>query len=167
MFNQNQWHAEKATYRAVTGGAYRLLGPYGRIVEGSSFPSVGTIPIAETKQGTIISDGIYVRGTDTKFTADVQEEDFIFAQGVVRKVRYVITDTLLELEGGFPADISVGIALQICKPQVYNSILAKNTGNGPATVQGAPYSAGETYFQGGAPISYDAGSGTLEFTLSI
>jgi hypothetical protein len=168
MFNQNIWHAEKATFRAITGGPYRLLGPYGTIVSGASFPSVGTIPVSSFKAGTIITQGTMVRGTGTTFKADVQEEDYIHASNVVRKVRSVISDTLIELEGAFPTDISVAVGLRICRPQVYNSIYAKSTGDADATsLQETPFPQNETFLNGGAPISYNATAGEIDFTLSV
>jgi hypothetical protein len=166
MFNQNVWHAEKAVFRAVTGGAYRLPGPYGTIIYGSIFPTSGTIPLSSPKAGTIISQGNMVRGTSTTFKTDVQEEDYIHANGVVRKVRHVISDTLLELEGGFPTDITSAHGLRVCRPQVYNSIYAKSTGSADATIQEAPFEQNDTFVQGGAPISFNAGSGQIDFTLS-
>lgn len=167
MFNETMWHAEKAIFRAVTGGPYKLIGPYGTIIQGDTMPSKGTIPISSPKVGTIITQGIMVRGTDTQFRSDVQEEDFIHASDVVRKVRHVISDTLLELEQAFPADITVDVQLQVCKPQVYKSIYAKSSGNADATsLQEAPFKQGDTFVQGGAPISYDATAGQIDFTLS-
>lgn len=167
MFNQNEWHAEKAVFRAVTGGAYKLIGPYGTIVQGASLPLKGTIPLSSPKAGTIITQGVMVRGTNTSFKTDVREEDFLHANNVVRKVRHVISDTLLELEQAFPADISSAHGVWVCRPQVYNSIYAKSTGEADATaLQEAPFRQNDTYLQGGAPISYDATAGEIDFTLS-
>lgn len=167
MFNQNQWHAEKATFRAVTGGAYRLLGPYGTIIAGDTFPAKGTIPLSSPKAGTIVSTGVMVRGTGTSFLTDVQQEDYIHANDVVRKVRHVISDTLLELEGAFPADIASAHGLRVCRPQVYNAIYAKSTGDADATaLQEAPFTQNDTLLNGGAPISFDATAGQIDFTLS-
>ncbi len=168
MFNETQWHAQKADFRAVTGGAYRLPGAYGIIVYGSVFPLRGTIPISTPKAGTIISQGVMVRGTNTTFKSSIQEEDFIHAKNVVRKVRHVISDTLLELEGGFPTDIAApGEGFRVCRPQDYKSIYAKSTStSADATFQEAPFRQGDTHFSGGAPISYDATSGEISFDLT-
>ena len=167
MFNETVAHAEKAVFRAITGGAYKLPGPYGLIIEGTNFPSIGTIPVSSPKAGTIITQGKMVRGTNTTFKTDVQEEDYIHANNVVRKVRHVISDTLLELEHSFPTDISTAHGLRVCRPQVYKSIYAKNTdADNEATLQEAPFAPNDTFFQGGAPISYNAGSGRIDFTLS-
>jgi hypothetical protein len=165
MFNETQWHAEKQIFRAVTGGSYRIRGAYGVVIYGSVFPTRGTIPISTPRAGTIISQGNKVRGTGTSFRADVQEEDFIHAKNVVRKVVSVISDTLLELDGGFPTDIaSPGEGLRICRPQDYKSIYAKSTGSADATaLREAPFRQNDTFFGGGSPISYDATSGEISF----
>jgi hypothetical protein len=167
MFNQNMWHAEKGTFRAVTGGAYRLPGSYGRIIYGSSFPKQGTIPISHPRAGTIISQGPMVRGVGTSFTTDIQIEDYIHANGVVRKVKFIMSDTMLELEGGFPSDITIPVGFRTVMPQQFNSIYAKSTGYSDATaLQETPFRQNDTFLNGGAPISYDATSGEIDFTLS-
>jgi hypothetical protein len=167
MFNQNQWHAEKATFRAVTGGAYRLLGPYGTIISGSVFPTKGTIPLSSPKAGTILSTGVMVRGTGTSFLTDVQQEDYIHANNVVRKVRHVISNELLELEAAFPANITTAHGLRVCRPQIYNAIYAKSSGAADVTaLQEAPFRQTDTFLNGGAPISFDATAGQIDFTLS-
>lgn len=166
-FNETRDHAETNLFRAVTGGAYRLVGAYGLIVYGSNFPKVGTIPLSTPKAGTIISQGAMVRGTGTSFLSDVKEGYFIHAKNVVRRVRYVMSDTLLELEGGFPTDIlTPGEGLRICRPQVYKSVYIKSTGSADPTLQEAPFRQNDTSFDGGAPLSFDATSGELSFEVT-
>lgn len=168
MFNETMWHAEKQVFRAVTGGAYILPGPYGAVIYGSSFPRVGTIPVSSPKAGTITSQGTAVRGVGTTFKSDIQEEDHIHAKNVVRKVAHVVSDTLLYLENGFPTDIaSPGEGLRICRPQTYKSVYAKSTGTVDAVaLQETPFKQNDTFFGGGAPISYDASVGEIDFSLS-
>lgn len=168
MFNERTWHPESNVFRAVTGGAYRLVGAYGRIIYGSVFPTRGTIPPSTPKAGTIISQGASVRGTNTSFLTDVKEGYFIHAKNVVRRVRHVISDTLLELDGGFPTDIaSPGEGLWICRPQVYSSVYAKSTGSADATaLREAPFRQNDTFLDGGSPISYDATAGEISFELT-
>lgn len=170
MFNQNLWHAEKEVFRAITGGAYRIPGPYGLIAYGNSFPLRGTIPLSDPKAGTITSQGAMVRGSGTTFKADVQEEDFIHANNVVRKVKFVISDTLLQLEGGFPTDITSAHGLRVCHPQIFNAIYAKSTGGVSAVdataLREVPFRVNDTFIGGGAPISYDATAGEISFNLS-
>lgn len=168
MVNETMWHAEKAVFRAITGGPYRMLGPYGTIISGNTLPAKGTIPVSIPKAGTFITQGVMVRGTNTKFKSDVQEEDYIHASDVVRKVRHVITDELLELEQAFSADISVGTELRVCRPQVYKEITAKSVGEADATaLQEVTFPQDTSVSLGGAPISYDASTGKIDFTLSV
>lgn len=169
MFNQNVWHAEKQTLRVTTGAAYNNIpGPYGLIVYGAVFPVRGTIPLSWPKAGTITSQGNNVRGVGTSFKSQVQEEDYIHAKNVVRKVKHVISDTLLILESGFPTDITgVGEGLRTCRAQEYNAIYAKSTStSADAILQEAPFRQGDTFLNGGAPISYDATTGEISFEMS-
>ena len=79
----------------------------------------------------------------------------------------VISDTLIQLEQAFPSDISTAHGLWVCRPQVYNSIYAKSTGDVDATaLQEAPFAQNDTLVNGGAPISFDATAGQIDFTLS-
>lgn len=167
MINETMWHAEGNVFRAITGGAYRLPGPYGLIIYGSVFPKIGTIPMSDPRPGTIISQGAMVRGTDTFFTRDVLPEYFLHAKNVVRKVKAVISDTLLELEGGFPTNIaSPGEGLRICRPQVFKEVYAKSTGGADATaLQEAPFEQNLESKTSGSPISFDATAGEISFEL--
>lgn len=165
--NETMWHAEKQTFRVITGGAYTLPGAYGAIAYGAAFPVKGTIPFSKPFQGTIISQGNAVRGTNTRFLTDLSPDDHIHAKDVVRKIAYIVSDTLLFLEAGFPTDItSAGEGLRICKPQIYKKIYAKSTGASDAIVQEATFKPNDEMTNGGAPISYDAASGQISFHLS-
>lgn len=166
-FNERMWHPEDNMFRAVTGGAYRLVGAYGLIVYGSNFPVRGTIPLSTPMAGLIFSQGANVRGTGTSFLSQVKEGYFIHAKNVVRRVRSVISDTLLVLEGGFPTDIAApGEGLRICRPQTYSSVYIKSTGSADAILQEAPFRQNDTSFDGGAPFSYDATTGELSFEVT-
>lgn len=166
MFNETMWHAEKQTFRAVTGSAYVIPGAYGILVYGSVFPVVGTIPISNPTSGTIISQGVAVRGTNTRFLTELSEDDHIHAKNVVRKISQIVSDTLLYLVGGFPTDITVASSYRVCKPQTYKAIYAKSTGDADAILQEATFVSQETFLNGGAPISYDATAGEISFQLS-
>ncbi len=161
------WHPEGAAFRAVTGGAYNIPGPYGVIAYGSSFPTRGTIPLSTPKAGTIISTGKNVRGSSTTFLSDVKKGDYIHANNVVREIDYVISDTLLVLKEGFQPDISTAHGLRICSPQIYKSIYAKSTDSTNAAIlQEASFVAGDVSFTGGSPLSYDATSGQISFEVT-
>lgn len=166
MFNQSLWHPEIQTFRAVTGGAYNIPGPYGVIQKGTSFPAKGSIPVATGKSGTIISTGVNVRGTSTKFLSEMKQDDYLYHKDVVRRIKYIVSDTLLVLSEAFPSDITVAEIPKVCESQYYVAIYIKNTNaSTSAIVQEAPFGAGNADMNGGSPISYDAsGGGTLEFT---
>lgn len=167
MFNETMWHSEKQVFRAVTGSSYNIPGAYGIMTYGSVFPAKGTIPISTPKAGTIISQGVNVRGSGTTFTTSCQNEDFIHANGVVRKIDYIVSDTLLVLTEGFPNDITSAHGLRVCSPQIYKSIYAKSTDtNANAVLQEATFVSGEVSFTGGAPISYDATTGQISFEVT-
>ncbi len=167
-FNERTWHPQTADFRAVTGSAYRIRGAYGIIVYGSSFQRVGTIPLSTPAPGTIISQGPMVRGTNTTFTTSLKEGYFIHAKNVVRRIRHIISDTLLELEGGFPTDItSAGEGVRFIRPQAFSSIYAKSTGSADPILQEAPFRQNDTEFQGGSPISYDASASNSEISFEV
>ena len=162
------WHPETNLFRAVTGGAYRLRSPYGHIAYGTAFPRVGTIPLSHPRNGTIISQGVNVRGTGTAFLTDLREGYYIHAKNVVRKILHIISDTLLVLEGGFPTDIaSPGEGLRFIKPQTYRTVYAKSTGTADPILQESPFRQNDTSFDGGAPISYDASGTNSEISFTV
>jgi hypothetical protein len=166
MFNETMWHAEKQTFRAVTGGAYNIPGAYGIQVYGAVFPAIGTIPISNPTSGTIISQGVAVRGTNTRFTTELSEDDHIHAKNVVRKISQIMSDTLLFLTAGFPTDITVASSYRVCKPQTYKGIIARSTGSANATLQESIFVPNDVFVNGGAPISYDATAGQISFEVS-
>lgn len=166
MFNETMWHAEKQTFRAVTGGAYNIPFQYGQIIAGAAFPTVGTIPVSDPLTGNVISQGKAVRGTGTLFTTQLSIDDHIHAKNVVRKIDHIVSDTLLYVVEQFPTDISVSTAIRVCHPQTYKSIYAKSTGTVDAILQESPFQENDTFLNGGAPISYDATAGEISFQVS-
>lgn len=166
MINETLFHAEEANFRAVTGGAYNIPNAYGEILKGSSFPTKGTIPEAVTHVGTIDSEGKAVRGTGTTFTS-LMQGSYLYNGDVLRKIDYVVSDTLLFLTQEFPANAS-GLALKVCERQFYKMVMAVNTSTDTAAVlQEAPIAAQDRQLTGGSPISYDAsGGGELSFNVS-
>lgn len=168
MYNETLYHPEIATLRARTGGAYNIIGAYGLMVRGSSFPVKGAIPIPTGKTGTIFSTGKKVRGNGTLFTKEMKPGDFIYAKDVVRMIDYIESDVMLTLRQEFPTDIDSGspVIPLICEQQMYKSIYAKNVHSADAAIlQEAPFAAGAVELNGGAPLSYDATSGTIEFSV--
>lgn len=165
MINETLFHPEVAVFRAQTGGAYNFPKAYGVVVNGTSFPTIGSIPQATPKNGTIISQGKNVRGIGTSFTTQMQIGQYIYAKNVVRRITLIISDTLLEINQAFPTDItSPAVTPLICEPQTYKMVYVKNThASTAAVVQEAPMASGAQMVEGGSPFSYDAsGGGTLE-----
>lgn len=165
---ETMWHAQTNDFRMVTGSAYRCRGAYGAIIYGSAFPRIGTIPLSTPAAGTIISQGPNVRGTNTLFLSQLREGQFLHAKNVTRKILHIISDTLLVLESGFPTDIaSPGEGVRFIRPQAYKTIYAKSTGSSNPVLQEAPFVSGDTSFQGGAPISYDASGSNQEISFEV
>lgn len=156
---------ETAVFRAQTGGRYNILGAYGLMVTGTSFPLKGAIPIPTGQSGTIVSTGKYVRGTNTRFLSQFIPGDFIYHKDVVRRIDYIETDSFMVLTQGFPTDIAVAEIPLKCGQQFYAGIYAKNThATTDAILQEANMTPGNTFLNQGAPISYDCTSGgELEF----
>lgn len=164
MINTNLGNNNAKVERIVTGETHPYLG---------LIPAVGTIPLLTDLTGTITTDnagasaGLTVLGSGTIFLTEVFPGDFIYNDdGAIRKVRYVFSDTMLELEEAFPASVSA-IALQVSKLSYYNTVLVENTGASDGILQEAGFASGsKSVIEGGAPISYDATGTTLEFTCS-
>jgi len=171
MVNESLWHAERGFFRAVTGQSSLFPGADGVPAIGT-FPAKGTIPVARTLTGTISSassNGYYVvLGVGTSFLSEVQVDDFIYDGDVsLRKVISVISDTQLILEHSFPSDLS-GVALKVCKPQIFKKVQAKSTGTVDAKLQETIFKVGDdTPISGGAPISYDASASNAQISFSV
>jgi hypothetical protein len=166
MLNETLFHAEEATFRAVTGSAYNIPNAYGEIVKGSAFPTKGTMPSAVTREGTFKSEGKAVRGTNSQFTKLLQGS-YLYNGDVLRQIDHVVSDDLLFLKQAFPADVSVATTVKVCDRQFYKKIYAKNThASTSAIIQEAPLVSGDEFVNGGAPVAYDAsGGGQLSFTV--
>lgn len=167
MINETKFHAETATFRAVTGGAYNFPDAYGVIKAGTAFQTKGSIPQATAQSGTIISQGKNVRGTGTEFTK-LNLGDFLYQKDVVRQITEIISDTLLVLKEAFPTDITVAVTPLVCKPQIFKKITAKSTHASTAAtaLQESPFRVGDEFISGGAPLSYDATAGEISFIVN-
>ncbi len=161
-FNQTLFHSEVNTWRAVTGGAYNIRGVYGNV-----FPTVGTIPMYVQFSGTITATGRMVRGTNTLFATGgrLAVNDFIYAAGVVRRVKAITDNNLLELEYPFPSAVT-DQPMRICKANCFRMVQAKSTGSVDATkLQAAKFVQNDVAIFS-APISYDATAGEISFTIN-
>lgn len=151
--------------RIVPGTTHPYLG---------AIPTKGTIPLAETLTGTISTDnagtsaGLIVLGTDTIFLTELNVGDFLYdGDAAIRKILYIFSDTMLQIEEKFPADLSDDDVLRP-KNQFYKQIIAKSTGTVDAELQEAVFRVGEDVVLGGSPVAYDCsvGSTLIEFTCS-
>jgi hypothetical protein len=164
-------HSERGRYRAVTGVAADFPNENGVPTKYATFPTKGTIPAARQLSGTIVSTGVNVRGTNTLFTKEVQEEDFIYAvEGAagassIRKVVHVISDTLLVVDAPFNEDIDPAIDLKVIKPQmIFKEVYAKSTGTAAAIMNGSTFPVGMEDHSGGAPLIYDASAANAQIS---
>jgi hypothetical protein len=155
-----------ATYRAVTGGPYNFPSSYyGIPASGTAFPVKGTIPVAQPKDGTFISQGVKVRGIGTRFLNDVYTGDFIYAKDVIRRVKYVETNEMLTLDQPFPTDVTVAIQPFITRGSYMASTVKNTHASADSIVNEAPLNFG-SQISPLAPISYDATGSELEITVS-
>ena len=166
MINETVAHDERGVYRAVTGQTSHFPKADGTL-DTFQFPQRGTVPMARTFPGTIESDGKYVRGTDTEFTKGIKVGDYLYDDAAaVRMIRHIISDTLLELDDGFPVDVN-GIDVLVCERQTFKMIIAESTGTGEAILQEAIFPVGSRVVHGGAPIAYDATSSNGQICFSV
>lgn len=163
MLNQNLVNNEYLVERIVPGTTHPYLG---------AIPAIGCIPLPETLTGTISTDnlgttaGKIVLGVGTIFFTEVLPGDFIYRAGALRKVKYVFSNTMLEIEQAFPASLS-GAALTVPKKNLYKMITSKSShASDAAVLQEAAFAAGESLVSGGTPLSYDTTTGSIEFTCS-
>jgi hypothetical protein len=117
--------------------------------------------------GTISTTGNVVRGTSTLFENEFKVGDFLYnGDKAVRKITKILSNILMELEATFVADLAGGTVARKCEPQVYKVIQVENSSANAAELQEAPFAAGSRVILWGAPIAYDALTGTLAFTVS-
>lgn len=94
----------------------------------TDFSSANTLPLSETKTGTITSEGTIIRGSSTKFLTQLSAGfSYIFANGEVRKVTGVISDTKAVIETAFSSNVS-GVALKTTQ-QEYSKVVVAISGS--------------------------------------
>lgn len=167
MLNQKANNEEKVSYRVVvvTGGiTHPVLG---------AIPAKGCFPLPLTKTGTISTTntdatkpGKTVLGVGTLFQSEIQVDDYLAdSNGVLRRVVYIFSDTMLEIEAKFPTQLSAA-AVKISRKSNFKMIAAKSTGSVDATaLQEQVFPVGETFLNGGSPVSYDVTAGQISFQL--
>lgn len=134
-----------------------------------TFPIMGCFPLPRRLTGTIAADlnGVKVRGTSTVFLTELTPGDFIYFNGQLRKIRFIFSDTMLELEYAFEQVFTAAI-LESPITKHYKIITTKSTGTAVAILNEQEMAVGESVVSGGTPLSYNvttAGAG-IEFTAS-
>jgi len=181
MLNQGALNAETETYRLYLAGAGPTIHP----VLGS-IPSQGSIPLPQQGTGTVAtlnadpSLGTLVTGTNTlflndpqtgsktKFTGQVEPGDYIAVNvngQFLRRITQVISDTRLIIEAAFPSSLNGNF--YIVKKNRYKMIYAKSVGTGNAILQEQTFVAGETFLNGGAPVTYDVTGASAGISFQI
>lgn len=174
MVQQTDWYDERATFRAVTLGAYNFpmngdesITKGDGTPSGGQFPIKGTIPVAVTKTGLISSTDVNVRGDDdVNFeTSQIRANDYLYDGNVVRRIKAILSPTMLILWQAFPDDLE-DVPLRYCERQFFRKIRIKNThSSADATLQEAPFASGDEFENTGAPIAYDATDAELSITV--
>lgn len=170
---------ELINYRVVVGNntptTHPILG---------TIPVKGCFPLPVTQTGTISTDnagttaGLEVSGSGTFFhrgnatgsgVGKVEPGDFLAdANGILRRVRFVESDTRLTLEAKFPTSLA-GAILKVVKKNFYRYMLASSTGSATAILNEQNFASNDKWFDDGAPVSYDVttASSEISFTLSV
>jgi len=167
MLNVGALNAEKETYRIYMNGAitHPILG---------ALPSQGSLPVPQQGTGTVnsinndLTNGTLVIGTNTlflndtqigsktKFTGQVEPGDYLAinsAGQMIRRITKVFSNTRLEIEAAFPS--SVNGNFYIIKKNQWKMIYAKSVGSANAILSEQTFVSGETFLNGGAPVTYD------------
>lgn len=144
-----------------------------------AFAETGSIPKPVVKTGTIETDnagataGVKVLGDGTLFTSELEEGGFLAdADGVVRRIKFILSDTMLELNAKFPTSLSAEDVNYIPKNK-YKKIFAQSTGTVAATLQEQDFALNATFEtpldggQGAQPISYDVSTADTQITVQI
>lgn len=180
MLNAGALNAEKQTYRIYLNGAgitHPILGV---------IPSQGSIPFPMQGTGTVATvaldptNGTLVTGTNTRFLSDPQTGSKTKFTGAVspgdyiavnvngqflRRITQVIDDTHLYIEAPFPSSLNGNF--YIVKRNPYKMIYAKSVGSGNAILLEQTFVAGETFLNGGAPITYDVTGASAAISFQI
>lgn len=106
-----------------------------------------TAPASTEGTGTYASSGTRVTGTTTTFTTEVSEGDYLVSdtEKTVRKIKKVLSDTVLVLEEAFPSNVSAGETFKYIKridAKVVN--LSVGAGTSGTSVDGQALAAGDS-----------------------
>lgn len=141
-----------------------------------TIPVKGCFPLPVTKTGTFQTDhsgnpgsnsGKNVKGTSTLFLSELSQGDFLAdSNGVLRRIKWIFSDTMLELEARFPVSQS-GTLVKVVKKSYYNSIIARSTGTAAATLNEQNFAIGAVSYSEGAPMSYDVSTASSEIRFEL
>lgn len=172
MINETLWHDEKQVFNAVTGQQSNFPQGDGTIDVGT-FPTKGTIPIAQVKTGTITTDsnngdGRDVLGVGTKFIEEgLKVGDYLYdGDAAVRRIDSIASNTSLRLSQAFPSDLTADDVLY-CERQVFKMIIVESTGSAAAELQESLFAVGRRVVHGGAPIAYDASMSDAQISVFV
>lgn len=167
MLNQKANNEEVISLRVVVvagGITHPVLG---------AIPAKGCFPLPVTKTGTITTTntdaadpGKIVTGTGTLFLTEVYPNDYLVdSNGICRRVLEVRSNTVIKIEAKFPTALT-GAVVKVAKKSFFKMIFAKSTGAADATaLQEQTFVVGETFLNGGSPVSYDVTAGQISFQL--
>jgi len=171
MLNQNLVNNEVRTDRLQVDSGGSTIHPYL-----GTFTTVGCFPLGVAKTGTFTTNngqtqaknGKMVLGTGTLFTTELEVGDFLYNAGKLRRIKYIYSDVLAELEFAFPASLTDQNVV-VPPRKHYKMITVKSTGTADAIVDEQNFAQGETIVEGGTPISYDVSTTNagIEITASL
>ncbi len=105
-----------------------------------------TLPLPVSISGTFVTSGTTVTGTGTKFTSECVVGDWIFnaATYEVRRIDFIVSDTLLAIESAFTSDIGSGIDIKVPLIPRVKQISVANEGGASGKINGVAFLAGAT-----------------------
>lgn len=132
-----------------------------------STSSAARLPAEVTMTGLIshVNSTKLVTGVGTLFLKELKVGAYIYANGVLRKITYIESDTRLTVESTFGTDLN-SVALKVCESAIYRRIRIENVhASAAASVLGQALPAGKhvEYYEpaGLEPLFYDGTSSTL------
>lgn len=169
MINNLLEYPEHNLFRAVTGATSVFPNAIKGIpVSMAPFPTKGTLPLARTMTGTLLTAGVIVRGTGTLFEDEFKPGDFVYNNDkAVRKILSIQSNIMMTLEATFTVDVIVAIAALKCEAQVFKVMQIESVGTAAAELQEAPFPIGSRVITWGAPIAYDASATNAQLAITI
>lgn len=180
MLNIGALNAETQTYRIYLGGAGITHPILGTIPSQGSFPkpmqgtgTVATVALDPTNGTLVTGTGTFFKNdpgpsSSTRFYGEVEPGDYIAVNAngqFIRRITQVIDDTHLKIEAPFPSSLNGNF--YIVKKNRYRMIYAKSVGSGNAILLEQTFVSGETFLNGGAPVTYDVTGSNAAISFQI